>query len=191
MIPILQQLYYKHMCRNNKENKETARSWGKGRENFSLHEMKVVQLCLTLCDPMEYTVHGILQARILEWVAFLFSRVSSQPRDRTQVSHIAGRPFTSWATLVCMAAINPNHSSRAKLPNIATVLLMLPTMCSHHSYTSGMLLTLITKVNIILFHSLLYILQLMKMSACILFWVFHLNRNLKALHLRDDLFSLS
>ena len=115
MIPILQQLYYKHMCRNNKENKETARSWGKGRENFSLHEMKVVQLCLTLCDPMEYTVHGILQARILEWVAFLFSRVSSQPRDRTQVSHIAGGPFTSWATLVCMAAINPNHSSRAKL----------------------------------------------------------------------------
>ena len=44
------------------------------------------------------TIHGILQARILEWVAFLFSRGSSQPRDRTQVSHIAGRFFTSWAT---------------------------------------------------------------------------------------------
>ena len=40
-------------------------------------------------------VHGILQARILEWVAFHFSRGSSQPRDRTQVSHIAGRFFTS------------------------------------------------------------------------------------------------
>ena len=39
--------------------------------------------------------HGILQARILEWVAFLFSRGSSQPRDRTQVSSIAGRFFTS------------------------------------------------------------------------------------------------
>ena len=48
--------------------------------------------------PMDYTVHGILQARILEWVAFPFSRGSSQPRDRTQVSHNAGRFFTSWAT---------------------------------------------------------------------------------------------
>ena len=43
-------------------------------------------------------VHGILQARILEWVAFPFSRESSQPRDQTQVSHIAGGFFTSWAT---------------------------------------------------------------------------------------------
>ena len=47
---------------------------------------------------MDYTVHGILQARILEWVAFPFSRQSSQPRDRTQVSHIAGGFFTSGAT---------------------------------------------------------------------------------------------
>ena len=47
---------------------------------------------------MGYTVHGILQARILDWVAFPFSRESAQPRDRTQVSHIAGRFFTSWAT---------------------------------------------------------------------------------------------
>ena len=51
-----------------------------------------------LCDPMDYTVHGIIQARILEWVAFPFSRGSSQPGDRTQVSCIAGRFFTSWAT---------------------------------------------------------------------------------------------
>ena len=47
---------------------------------------------------MDYTVHGILWARILEWVAFPFSRGSSQSRDRTQVSHIAGRFFTTWAT---------------------------------------------------------------------------------------------
>ena len=59
---------------------------------------KVAQLCLTLCDPMDCTVHGILQARILEWVAFPFSRGSSQPRDQTQVSLSAGRFFTSWAT---------------------------------------------------------------------------------------------
>ena len=51
-----------------------------------------------LCDPMDYTVHGILQARILEWVAIPFSRGPSQPRDRTQVSCIAGGPFISWVT---------------------------------------------------------------------------------------------
>ena len=47
---------------------------------------------------MDYTVHGILQARILEWEAFPFSKGSSQSRDQTQVSHIAGGFFTSWAT---------------------------------------------------------------------------------------------
>ena len=55
----------------------------------------VAQSCSTLWDPMDYTVHGIHQARILEWVAFPFSRGSSQPRDRTQISHIACRFFTS------------------------------------------------------------------------------------------------
>ena len=54
--------------------------------------------CESLSDPMDYTVRGILQARILEWVALSFSRKSSQPRDRTQASRIAGRFFTSWAT---------------------------------------------------------------------------------------------
>ena len=49
-------------------------------------EVKVAQLCPTLCDPMDYTVHGILQARILEWIAIPFSRGSSQPRNRTQGS---------------------------------------------------------------------------------------------------------
>ena len=59
-------------------------------EWFSIHtewsEVTVAQSCPTLCDPMDYTVHGILQARILEWVAFPFSRGSSQPRNRTQIS---------------------------------------------------------------------------------------------------------
>ena len=50
--------------------------------------MKVTQSCPTLCDPMDYTVHGILQATILESVSCSFSRGSSQPRDRTQVSCI-------------------------------------------------------------------------------------------------------
>ena len=47
---------------------------------------------------MDYTVHGILQARILEWVVFSFSREFSQLQDQTQVSRIAGGFFTSWAT---------------------------------------------------------------------------------------------
>ena len=46
-------------------------------------EVKVAQSCPTLCNPMDYIVHGILQTRILEWVAFPFSRGSSQPRNRT------------------------------------------------------------------------------------------------------------
>ena len=50
-------------------------------------KVKVTQLCPTLCDPMDYTVLGILQARILESVAFPFSRASSQPRDQTQAPH--------------------------------------------------------------------------------------------------------
>ena len=58
-------------------------------------KVKVTQSCLTHCNPMDCTVHGILQARILEWVAFPFSRGSSQPRDQTQVSRIADGFFTS------------------------------------------------------------------------------------------------
>ena len=66
-------------------------------------ESEVTQPCLTLCNPMDYrlpgfSVHGIFQARVLEWVAFSFSRLSSWPRDRIQVSCTAGRLFTLWAT---------------------------------------------------------------------------------------------
>ena len=60
-------------------------------------KVKVAQSCLTLCDPMGYTVLGILQDRILEWVLFPFFR-GPQSRDQTQVSHIADVFFTSWAT---------------------------------------------------------------------------------------------
>ena len=64
---------------------------------------EVAQSFPTLCDPVDCSppgssVHGILQARILEWVAISFSRGSSQPKDRTQVSCIAGRRFSLWAT---------------------------------------------------------------------------------------------
>ena len=78
--------------------------WGRKRvghhwaHTHTLLFFKVAQLCPTLCNHMDYTVHGNLQARILEWVAVRFSRGSSQPRDQTQVSHIAGWFFISWAT---------------------------------------------------------------------------------------------
>ena len=61
----------------------------------------VAQSCPTLCEPMDYIVHGILQARILEWVVFPFSRGSSQSRNQTQVSHIAGWFFTSFKCFLC------------------------------------------------------------------------------------------
>ena len=66
-------------------------------------ESEVAQSCLTLCNPMDCSplgssIHGIFQATILEWVVIFFSSRSSQPRDQTQVSCIAGRLFTLWAT---------------------------------------------------------------------------------------------
>ena len=59
---------------------------------------EVAQSCLTLCDPMDCSLsgssaHGIFQARVLEWIAISFSRGSSQPRNQTRVSRIAGRRF--------------------------------------------------------------------------------------------------
>ena len=60
---------------------------------------EVAQSCLTLCDSMDCSlsgssVHGIFQVRVLEWIAISFSRGSSRPRNRTQVSRIVGRRFT-------------------------------------------------------------------------------------------------
>ena len=76
----------------------------------------VAQLCPTLCNPMACNlpgsfVHGILQARILEWIASPFSRGSSKPRDRTQVSHIAGGFFTIWATKVMLKSFKLGSNS--------------------------------------------------------------------------------
>ena len=68
-----------------------------------LVKVKVTQLCLTLCDPMDcspsgFSVHGVLQTRTLEWVAFPFSRGFSRPRNRTWVFLIPGKFFTVWVT---------------------------------------------------------------------------------------------
>ena len=75
----------------------------KKRKKKVKKESEVAQSCPTLCYPMDCSppgssVHGILQARILEWVAISFSKGSSRPRDQTQVSSIAGRRFNLSAT---------------------------------------------------------------------------------------------
>ena len=70
--------------------------------HFLKWKSEVTQSCPTLCNPMDHSppgsIHGIFQVRVLEWVAISFSRGSSQPRDQTQVSRIAGRCFTILAT---------------------------------------------------------------------------------------------
>ena len=85
-----------------------------------------VQSCMTLCNPIEYSllgsyVHGILQARILDWVAIPFSRGSSRLRDQTRVSCITGRFFIIWgsreAIYVCMAYIYDNPLQYSCLGN--------------------------------------------------------------------------
>ena len=65
---------------------------------------------LSLCVLMDYIVHAVLQARILEWVAFPFSRGSSQPRDRTQVSYTESSFFTNWATRAGNSLDGRQHS---------------------------------------------------------------------------------
>ena len=86
-------------------------------------ECEVVQSCLTLCDPMDCSlpgssIHGIFQARILEWIAISFSRRSSQPRDWTQVSHIVGRRFTIWATREVQEEFQEDFVARGSGRNI-------------------------------------------------------------------------
>ena len=74
----------------------------------------LTQSCLTHCDPVDCSppgssVHGISQARVLEWNAISFSRGSSWPRNRTQVSGIAGRCLTIWATREVSTSIKPGR----------------------------------------------------------------------------------
>ena len=76
----------------------TAETAGKPLHKYE-SESEVAQSCLTLCDPVDcslpgFSVHGILQARILEWFTISFPRGSSRPRDRTQVSIIVDRRLT-------------------------------------------------------------------------------------------------
>ena len=99
------------------------------------HSMKVTQWwCATLCDPMDYTVHRILQARIQEWVAVPFSRGSSKTRDRTQASRIAdslpaepqGKPKnTGVGSLSLLQGIFQTQGSSPGLPHCRQILYQL------------------------------------------------------------------
>ena len=96
--------------------------------------------------PMDYTVHGILQARILEWVAAPFSRGSSQPRDQIQVSHITGGFFTRWVTreaqilslLLLFFKYQGNHNNKISLLNMKEKksFLLEVTWHFHSSFTN-------------------------------------------------------
>ena len=85
---------------------------------------EVAQSCPTLCNPMDSSlpgsaVHGISQARILEWAAISFSRGSSQSRDGTRVSYIADRHFTIWATREAFLEYKVGFKARTFWPLIS------------------------------------------------------------------------
>ena len=87
-------------------------------------KVKIAQWCPTLCHPRDYTVHGILQARILEWIAFPFSRGSSQPRDQTQLE--AGvKQYNTLLNVPCETRRNNRHTSYG-IPGFRPVLDPLP-----------------------------------------------------------------
>ena len=103
----------------------------------------VTQSCPTLCNLMDYTVHGLLQTVMLEWVAFPFSRGSSQPRDQTQIFHMAGGFFTSWASreALPMPTLNQLHALWEQMPHFLTLSSWLfNAVCNlfprHHFYNT-------------------------------------------------------
>ena len=100
---------------------------------------KLLQSCLTLCDPMDCSppvssVHGVLQARILEWIAISFSRGSSQPRDRTHISHVS-----------CICRWVPSSTTReapisvwlCPNPGLTNSLLRDPSFLVKYQWTEG------------------------------------------------------
>ena len=100
-------------------------------------ESEVAQSCPTLCDsvdcsPPGSSIHGILQAKILEWVAISFSRISSRSRDWTQVSRIAGRRFNLWATIAeCRNLFYHSHHSMLIVPSYSVTNSSVPRVISY------------------------------------------------------------
>ena len=102
----------------------TTEIWLMANTTSTTNVMKVkvaqfVQLCdLTDCNPPVFSVHGFLQARILEWVAISYSRGSSWPRDQTQVSCIAGRLLTAWVTRWNIRGLHPKSKKKCPLSQV-------------------------------------------------------------------------
>ena len=129
---------------------------------------EVAQSCPTLCDTMDcslpgFSVYEIFQARVLEWVAISFSRESSQPRDRSQVSCIVGRRFTLWATRevplklplkLYWWPISPpsdNHHARDFSPPLCLTTLFPPSTENFLPIVESMTRFLVQKNNIKIF----------------------------------------
>ena len=118
----------------------------------------LLQACLTLCHPMDYSlpgssVHGILQARILEWIAILFSRGFSQPRDPTQVSCIAGGFLTIWA--ICSLLITflaPIYIQHTPIVLLVSALMLLSWEILSDMMPPAILIT--NFVDVFLLHSI-------------------------------------
>ena len=124
--------------------------------------MLVTQSCPTLCDLTGSSGHGILQTRILEWVAIPFSRGSSLPRDRTPVSCIAGMFFTVWATREGLSPLKSVQSlshvwlfvtSRAAAHQASL------SITSSQSFLKLMSIKSVMPSNLLDFYILLFILQ--------------------------------
>ena len=160
-----------HLCAHTNNSKPVyLPTWPKwnallGKYKISKLKLKVAQSCPTLCEPMDYTVHVILQVRIQEWVAFPFSRGSSQPRDQTQVSCTADRIFTSWATrelaksikttwlidmliidLYCFSTSTPHTIFMVILQNYQGTLHVIKVLLEKNNYFTYLLNNLISKL---------------------------------------------
>ena len=136
------------ICSNKNGSRDGHTKWSNSDREWQIpydftyvgSEVKFAQWCPTLCNPMDYTVHGILQARTLEWVAFPFSRGSSQPRDKTQVPHITGRSLpaepqgkpenTGVGSLSLLQRIVPTQELNRGSPDCRQVLYQLSSQGS-------------------------------------------------------------
>ena len=110
--------------------------------------VKIALSCPTLCEPMDCnwagsSVHGVLQARILEWVAISFSRESFPARNWTQISFTAGRFFTVWATRKAQRKVSVQFSSVAQsCPTLCDPMNpSMPGLPDHHQTRSSLRLT--------------------------------------------------
>ena len=136
-------------------------------------KVKVAQSCLTLCDPMDYTVHGILQARILEWVAISFSKESSQPSDWTQFSHNAGGFYKPWiGALLPKVTWGHSRTSRAYVLVLEKSLWLVCIHCA-------------PRAHVLELEKSLWLFSIMSVSSPGLHW------GISGLGFRDQLLSIS